>query len=130
MAQALAGHDLRLLEHLGAGLAIVDPGGLVVLWNDDAVRILGVPAADALGTPWVDCLTLIRGDDSGGATLPVEILQLGGWQGQINVRTRDGQEIRRRCVTRPDDHQSILLHRLGLTLPEYLPVTEEDTNDV
>ena len=90
MAQALAGHDLRLLEHLGAGLAIVDPGGLVVLWNDDAVRILGVPAADALGTPWVDCLTLIRGDDSGGATLPVEILQLGGWQGQINVRTRDG----------------------------------------
>jgi hypothetical protein len=48
----------------------------------------------------------------------------------VVLRTRDGQEIRRRCVTRPDDHQSILLHRLGLTLPQYLPVTDEETNDV
>ena len=27
--------------------------------------------------------------------------------------TRDGQEIRTRCVTQPDDHQKILLQRLG-----------------
>jgi len=60
-----------------------------VFWNDDAARILGVSAAGALGTPWADCLTLVRGDDSGGATLPVEILQLGGWHGQLHVRTRD-----------------------------------------
>ena len=48
----------------------------------------------------------------------------------VVLRTRDGQEIRRRCVTRPDDHQEILLHRLGLTLPEYLLVADEDTNGV
>ena len=48
----------------------------------------------------------------------------------VVLRTRDGQEIRRRCVTRPDDHQAILLHRLGLTLPEYLPVTDEEMNAV
>jgi len=32
---------------------------------------------------------------------------------------------RRRCVTRPDEHQAILLHRLGLNLPSNLPVTDE-----
>ncbi len=89
MVKALSGEDLKLLEQLGAGLAIVDPAGRVVFWNDDAARILGVSAAGALGTPWADCLTLVRGDDSGGATLPVEILQLGGWHGQLHVRTRD-----------------------------------------
>ncbi len=47
----------------------------------------------------------------------------------VVLRTRDGQEIRRRCVTRPDEHQAILLHRLGLTLPEYLPVTDEDKDN-
>jgi hypothetical protein len=43
----------------------------------------------------------------------------------VVLRTRDGQEIRRRCVTRPDDHQAILLQRLGLTLPESLPPTDD-----
>ena len=43
----------------------------------------------------------------------------------VVLRTRSGQEIRRRCVTRPDDHQAILLQRLGLNLPEYLPLTDE-----
>ncbi len=33
--------------------------------------------------------------------------------------------IHRRCVTRPDEHQGILLHRLGLNLPSNLPVTDE-----
>ena len=44
--------------------------------------------------------------------------------------TRCGREIRRRCVTRPDDHQAILLQRLGLNLPSYLPVTDEKTNEM
>jgi hypothetical protein len=48
----------------------------------------------------------------------------------VVLRTRDGREIRRRYVTRPDDHQAILLHRLGLTLPEYLPVTDEEMTGV
>jgi hypothetical protein len=43
----------------------------------------------------------------------------------VVLQTRDGRQIRRRCVSRPDDHQSILLHHLGLTLPEYLPATDE-----
>lgn len=38
----------------------------------------------------------------------------------VVLPTRDGQEIRQRCVTQPTDHQKILLHHLGLELPRYL----------
>jgi hypothetical protein len=48
----------------------------------------------------------------------------------VVLPTRDGTEIRRRCVTRPDEHQAILLHRLGLALPQSLPVTDEKMNGV
>jgi transposase len=35
----------------------------------------------------------------------------------VVLPTRDGTEIRRRCITRPTDHQAILLGRLRLNLP-------------
>ena len=35
----------------------------------------------------------------------------------VILPTRQGTEIRKRCVTRPTDHQAILLQRLRLTLP-------------
>jgi hypothetical protein len=43
----------------------------------------------------------------------------------VVMRTDRGVELRRRCVSRPTAHQQILLDRLGLTLPESLPLTEE-----
>jgi transposase len=42
----------------------------------------------------------------------------------VVLPTRCGQEIRRRCIAQPSDHQAVLLHRLGLSLPAYWPVTE------
>jgi hypothetical protein len=42
----------------------------------------------------------------------------------VVLPTRHGVEIRRRCVERPDAHQAILLQRLGLHLPESLPLYE------
>ena len=38
----------------------------------------------------------------------------------IVLPTRDGREIRKRCVVRPTEHQAILLQRLGLRLPSHL----------
>jgi transposase len=43
----------------------------------------------------------------------------------VVLPTRSGTEIRKRCVTRPEDHQAILLQRLGLNLPSHLPVADE-----
>jgi len=42
----------------------------------------------------------------------------------VLLPTRAGPTIRKRCVSRPTDHQAILLHRLGLSLPERLEPTE------
>ena len=42
----------------------------------------------------------------------------------VILPTRDGVTIRRRCIARPTDHQAILLHRLGLTLPATLEITD------
>jgi len=35
----------------------------------------------------------------------------------VVMPTREGIEIRRRCITKPSAHQEILLHQLGLQLP-------------
>jgi hypothetical protein len=42
----------------------------------------------------------------------------------VVMPTRCGVEIRRRYVQRPTDHQAILLHRLGLHLPDRLEVLD------
>jgi transposase len=42
----------------------------------------------------------------------------------VVLPTRDGQEIRTRCVTQPSDHQKILLQRLGWELPGRLHSVE------
>jgi transposase len=39
----------------------------------------------------------------------------------VVLPTRSGHPIRHRCVSRPSDHQAILLQRLGLNLPKNLP---------
>jgi transposase len=43
----------------------------------------------------------------------------------VVLPTRTGREIRRRCVSRPNEHQSIVLQRLGLNLPKNLPCSEK-----
>lgn len=43
----------------------------------------------------------------------------------VVLPTRQGVDIRRRCVTRPDDHQQILLQKLKLKLPEQMPLTDK-----
>ena len=35
----------------------------------------------------------------------------------VVLPTSEGVEIRKRCITRPTEHQEILLQRLGLTIP-------------
>ena len=43
----------------------------------------------------------------------------------VILPTTSGITIRKRCVTKPTDHQAILLHHLGLTLPSSLKQFEE-----
>ena len=40
----------------------------------------------------------------------------------VVLPTRQGVEIRRRCIERPDAHQAILLQGLGMHPPQSLPM--------
>jgi transposase len=42
----------------------------------------------------------------------------------VILPTRCGQKIRKRCVAKPTEHQAILLHKLGLSLPRSLEAIE------
>lgn len=42
----------------------------------------------------------------------------------VVLPTREGVEIRKRCVTKPTEHQTILLHHLGMALPSSLRQTQ------
>ena len=42
----------------------------------------------------------------------------------VILPTRCGQEIRKRCVSKPSEHQAILLHKLGLSLPPSLEIVD------
>jgi transposase len=42
----------------------------------------------------------------------------------VILPTKDGIEIRKRCISRPTEHQAILLEHLGLELPGHLNQTE------
>lgn len=42
----------------------------------------------------------------------------------VVLPTREGVELRKRCITKPSDHQSILLQHLGLQLPPTINQTE------
>lgn len=42
----------------------------------------------------------------------------------VILPTKDGRELRMRCITQPSDHQRILLERLGLELPRHLQGSE------
>lgn len=48
----------------------------------------------------------------------------------VVMKTDTGTELRRRCVGQPDEHQAILLYRLGLTLPQGLEVTPDPDANV
>jgi len=43
----------------------------------------------------------------------------------VVMPTLSGTTLRKRCITRPTEHQAILLHRLGLHLPSRLEITDE-----
>jgi transposase len=42
----------------------------------------------------------------------------------VILPTRCGQKIRKRCIAKPTDHQAILLHKLGMSLPQSLEAIE------
>jgi hypothetical protein len=43
----------------------------------------------------------------------------------VILPTKEGTEIKLRCVTKPDKHQNVLLQRLGLKVPDRMTITHQ-----
>ncbi len=46
------------------------------------------------------------------------------WAVDVVLPTRNGPELSTRCITQPNEHQQILLHHLGLSVPSHLRKTD------
>ena len=76
-----------------------------------------LPLTGTIGTDHRKNYSLL--DGTAAWTEPRRVLDALSELCSVNVilPTRDGQEIRTRCATQPNDHQKILLQRLGGELP-------------
>ena len=64
----------------------MDEAGVIVRWNGHAHRILGVAAEEAIGKPWTELVTVVRGEDVAGHAVRAAALGSGGWHGRIQLR--------------------------------------------
>lgn len=67
-----------------------------------------------------------RSRQFGGCWLGLRLLRDLGLNELLEtlLRTRTGIAIRKRCISRPSEHQAILLHRLGLELPTHIEIAD------
>jgi PAS domain S-box-containing protein len=89
----VASEDVQLLDQLEAGIVVMDGAGVVVRWNAHAERILGVPAADAVGRPWADIVAVVRGGSVAGHQVRVIATLPPGWHGPIQLRISNTREV-------------------------------------
>ena len=90
MVHNLTGDEHQLLERLGAAIVVMDSAGVVVHWNADAERILGLPASQALNQPWTSLVTVVRGGDISGREAKAAARRAGGWHGLTQLQVGVG----------------------------------------
>jgi PAS domain S-box-containing protein len=106
------------------GWALADPArietdldGLVVSWNRAAEELYGFPASAAIGQPIMQLIVPLRGRDHAAEIM--EALALGhSWEGEFDVRRRDGRLIRVLVHDAPAyDDTGMLAGVVGHSLP-------------
>ena len=78
-----------LLVQGSAGVIATDLDGVITHWTAGAERLYGWSAAEAIGRPVLDLLA-VPGDRSIAAANMDTILSDGSWEGEFDVRTKDG----------------------------------------
>jgi PAS domain S-box-containing protein len=101
VVQGLLDQDLQLFERLEAGIVLVDAAGIVVRWNSNAERILGLATDDALGRPWTEFMTVVRDDGIGGHEVRLNAGKAGSWHGLTMLRVGEGEEVCVRALVQP-----------------------------
>ena len=71
----------------------MDAAGIVVRWNTHAERILGIARDEAVGRPWVDLLSVVRGARIAGREVRISAMAPGGWHGFTQLRVADARDV-------------------------------------
>ena len=93
MAESLRIDDFQLLEKLDAGIAVMDAAGIVVRWNAQAERILGIPPDRIVGRKWADCVTVVSSDGVAGNQDRNRVIEPGRWHGPTRLRVAAGGDV-------------------------------------
>jgi PAS domain S-box-containing protein len=88
----------RVLAAVGDGIALVDPDGVVRLWNPAAERLVGLPASAVVGRELETVLPgwhvvaerLAQTESAAPETLPVAVGERELWLSLVAVRSPDG----------------------------------------
>lgn len=89
-----------LLQGLFAAAAFVDEDGMISLWGPEMESLLGYPAGEVCGTPWVDLMASAA--DREAALAALERWVTGqGWDGVLGLRHRNGHELKIALRIRP-----------------------------
>ena len=78
-----------LLVQGSAGVVATDLDGVITHWTAGAARLYGWSAEEAIGQSVLDLLAA-PGDRSTAAANMATILSVGSWEGEFDVRTKDG----------------------------------------
>ncbi|MDI9830391.1 SpoIIE family protein phosphatase [Streptomyces sp. KAU_LT] len=80
------------LDAAGDAAAVVSAGGRVLAWTRAAEDLLGLPAADVVGTRGLDLLET-PGDRARAVAVAERCRSGAGWSGRFTVRRRDGHTV-------------------------------------
>ncbi len=81
-----------LLDKAGDAIFVCDLEDRVTYWNKGAERLYGWPAHQALGRPLPEVVIIDGGSDRNEEATR-SVLQRGEWTGEINQRTRGGEDV-------------------------------------
>ncbi len=79
----------ELLVQGSAGVVATDLDGVITHWTAGAERLYGWSAEEAIGRPVLELLAA-PGDRSMAAANMDTVLTVGSWEGEFDVRTKDG----------------------------------------
>lgn len=79
----------ELLVHGEAAVIATDLEGVITHWNAGAQRLYGWSGTETIGSQFLDLL-VAPGDRSTAERNMESILQTGGWEGEFDLRRKDG----------------------------------------
>jgi len=128
-AQVRTVEQATLLDAVDAAIIATDLDGVITQWSKGAEALHGWPAAEAIGEPLA--MLFLRRDDVAGPAIRHATVESGRWDGNIDLRRRDGTSfpsyVRTRLL-RDDEGRPKGLTGIGVDMTESMAMEHELRN--